>query len=278
MQNFILASRIVSFGILIITILVISFPSQNHARSGGRGKGKELLVPTKPYKLFEAKGLFTTDLKPVFPDTVDCPAISSPFGSKTRYDGSWRKNPHYGYHNGIDISLEIGTPLLSVAEGTVISKGTAGRLVGSYIWLHFKPDAIGLPVHAFVRYQHLDTPSPLAVGKKVYAGEEIGLSGNSGTTGGHFGAKGYPHLHMNVFIGKSSDVRFKGGKIGPKQNLEYFDPLGLYVSRPVDVIDNHVLKKLPYDAKLVKIAVKNSSGKILPSGSRVVWPVICQER
>jgi len=178
----------------------------------------------------------------------------------------------------MDISLEAGTPLLSVAEGTVIFKGTAGRLVGNYIWLYFKPDAIGLPVHTFVRYQHLDTPSPLAVGRKVYAGDEIGISGNSGTTGGHFGAKGYPHLHMNVFIGKSSDIIFKGGKIGPKKNLKFFDPLGLYISRPVDIVDNHVLKKLPDDAKLVKIAVKNSRGKIIPSNSRVIWPVICQER
>ena len=83
---------------------------------------------------------------------------------------------------------------------------------------------------------------------------------------------------MNVFIGKSSDISFKGGKIGPERNLKFFDPLGLYVSQPVDFIDNHVLKKLPDDAKLVNIAVKNSSGKFVPSGSRVVWPVTCQER
>ena len=125
------------------------------------GVGKNSFQAKMPYEVFERKGLFATGLEVVFPQGFKCPGISSPYGSKTRYDGSYRKNPHYGYHNGMDITLNTGTHLLSVANGKVIRKGTAGRLVGSYVWLHFPPESTNLPIHIFARYQHLDTPHHL---------------------------------------------------------------------------------------------------------------------
>ena len=80
-----------------------------------------------PYTYFQAKGLSDTGLKPVFPDGVACPSIASPLGTQTRYHGRFRKNPWLVYHNGMDVSLEPGTPFLVVAYARVTQKGSAGR-------------------------------------------------------------------------------------------------------------------------------------------------------
>ncbi len=251
--------------------------AQRGRDGGGGGMGMHRQAKA-PYEYFEKKGLFPTGLKPAFPDGVQCPGVSSLFGSSSRYDGSRRNNSHHGYHNGMDISLDTGTPLLAVADSTVVHKGTGGMLVGNFIWLHFAPEATGLPVHLFARYQHLDEPSPLSVGDKVSAGQEIAVSGYTGTTGGYFGAGGYPHLHINYLIGKTADHTPKKAKLGPEKALDYLDPLGLYVARPVDALDNHRLRALPAGAKSVAVPVKTTDGRILPAGSKVVWPVACQSR
>jgi murein DD-endopeptidase MepM/ murein hydrolase activator NlpD len=68
-------------------------------------------------------------LRPVFPEQARCPGIASPYGSQTRYDGSFRPTwPFGGYHGGIDIARAEGTPLLTLATGMVISKGQGGML------------------------------------------------------------------------------------------------------------------------------------------------------
>jgi murein DD-endopeptidase MepM/ murein hydrolase activator NlpD len=241
------------------------------------GVGKNSFKAKMPYEVFERKGLFATGLEVVFPQGFKCPGISSPYGSKTRYDGSYRKNPHYGYHNGMDITLDTGTHLLSVANGQVIHKGTAGRLVGSYIWLHFPPESTNLPIHIFARYQHLDTPSPLEIDDKVSAGQEIGPSGNTGTTGGHFGYSGYPHLHLMFLTGQSPDFRVRNAKVGPK-SLNYLDPVGLFLPRPIDAIDNHILKAMSQEKKKILVSIKTKDGEIIPKGSKVVWPVACEKK
>ena len=252
-------------------------------RSGGMGGGKmnsmreKMDKETPPYAYYEQKGLFATGLKPVFPEGVDCPEIASPFGSGTRYDGSPRNNDHYGYHNGMDISLKTGTPLIAVADGEVVHGGSAGQLVGNYIWVRYAPEATDLPVYTFIRYQHLDQNSPFAVGDHVKMGDILGPSGNTGTTGGHFGHSGYPHLHMNILFGESPEYTTMRAMIGPK-DLRYLDPLGLYVRKPISAINNHILKALPDSEKALKVAVKTTNGHIIPEGAKVVWPVMCEAK
>ncbi|WP_189995738.1 M23 family metallopeptidase [Thalassobaculum fulvum] len=247
-------------------------------RGGGlRGGGGGMRTPKEPYEVLERKGLFATGLRAAFPAGVDCPGIASPYGSRTRYDGSARNNDHYGYHNGLDITLRAGTPLLAVADGTVVHAGTAGQLVGHFVWLHFAPAATGLPVHLFARYQHLDEPSPLAVGTTVEAGDVIARSGNTGTAGGHYGSAGYPHLHINFLVGDSAEHTVKGPMLGPK-SLRYLDPLGLYLVPPPSPADNHALRDLPDAAKTVAVPVRTTDGRTLPAGSRTVWPVACSPR
>ena len=157
----------------------------------------------------------------------------------------------------------------------MIDKGTAGRLGGNYIWLHFAPEATGLSVQVFACYQHLDASSPLEVGEKVSAGQPIGPSGNSGTTGGHFGSDRYPHLHLNMLIESNSKYRSKGPNLKMKGKI-LFDPLGLFLLRPVNTLDNHHLRELPETKKTLSVSVKTADGLILPPRSKVVWPVACK--
>ena len=260
---------VVLFSFSMILTCVYGVSARHH-------KERMSFEPKMPYKAFKRKGLFPTNLEPVFPEGVSCPEISSPYGSLTRYDGSERRNPHYGYHNGMDITLETGTNLLAVADGTVIHKGTAGRLVGHYIWMHYPPSSTNLPTHIFARYQHLDKPSPLEINDEISVGQVIGSSGNTGTTGGHFGGEGYPHLHLVFYIGPSDNYRTRNAKIGPK-SLNYLDPMGLYAPRPIDTIDNHILRELPKEKKKFSVSIKIEGGSIFPKGSKVIWPVTCKK-
>lgn len=245
-------------------------------RMGGAAMDNERLEPSQTREFFEAKGLFATGLTPVFPTGIDCPGISSPFGSPTRHDGSPRNNDHHGLHNGMDITLATGTPLLAVADGEVVHMGTGGRLVGNFVWLRFDPDAIGRAGHVFARYQHLDESAPLRIGDRVVKGQIVGRSGNTGTAGGHYGTSGYPHLHFNALVADSAEFTVRTAMIVPAA-YNYLDPMGLYVTEPVAPFDNQALRALPAERKRVDVSVKTTDGRIIPASGRVIWPVACAE-
>jgi murein DD-endopeptidase MepM/ murein hydrolase activator NlpD len=163
--------------------------------------------------------------------------------------------------------------LLAVADGEIVHKGTGGQLVGNYIWLHYAPDATGLPVHLFARYQHLDAVPGLEVGAKVKAGDSVARSGNTGTAGGHFGSAGYNHLHLLFLTHDSADYTIKGPMVGPK-SMNYLDPVALYL-KPAPVAANAAARDLPRERKRVAIPVMTASRTFVPAGTRVVWPVAC---
>lgn len=223
---------------------------------------------------FAQRGLFATGLSPVFPQGVDCPGISSPFGAPTRYDGSPRKNDFGGLHNGMDITLETGAPLLAVADGEVVHSGRAGQLVGNFIWIRFAPDATGLPAYIFAKYQHLNELSPLRPGDKVVQGQTVGLAGNTGTTGGHYGSLGYTHLHINLLVSPSPDFKTAGSMLRPETIL-YLDPMGLYGP---SLADNHKLNALPEADKRLRVSVMTDDGKRLANGPKTIWPVACKNK
>jgi murein DD-endopeptidase MepM/ murein hydrolase activator NlpD len=254
---------------LALGLAAFDAAAQRGARPMGEESGGE---PARQLERLTAMGLFTTGLAPRFPQAVTCPAISSPHGSPTRYDGSPRSNDHYGLHNGIDITLEAGTPLLALADATIVHVGTGGRLVGNFIWLHVAPEASGRPFHAFVRYQHLDQPSPLTAGTRVTRGEVVGSSGNTGTTGGYYGIPGYAHLHFNVLISQGPEFNLRGAMVVP-ESVAFLDPLGLYVEGMA--ADNHALRNLAATEPFVAVGVRTAKGALLPDTAQVIWPVAC---
>ena len=112
--------------------------------------------------------------------------ISSRFGL--------RKHPVYGhmsFHNGIDISSEIGNSVMATANGVVIStKNTKGY--GKQVLVAHKNGYI-------TRYAHLSEVL-VKKGDTVNALDTIGKIGNTGCSTG-------PHLHYEVI--------FKGLPIDP---------------------------------------------------------------
>jgi murein DD-endopeptidase MepM/ murein hydrolase activator NlpD len=181
------------------------------AKAEGRGEphgGKSMVeMDERSLAEMQANGLIATGLVPVFPKEARCAPIASPFGSHTSYDGSIRTpKGNFGYHGGIDISLPIGTPILSISDGTVIGKRHGGRLVGNELMVRQSLADTGLPVWTFTKYKHFSRLPRVKIGERVHRGQIIGLSGNTGTVGGHYGSRGYAHLHMSTY--SNADGRY----------------------------------------------------------------------
>lgn len=118
---------------------------------------------------------------------------------------------NYGYgdvffenvvHTGIDIPGDIGTPIRAAGEGRVVYAGQGIYRGGNNVY----DDPYGKAVvieHSFsyqgeplfTLYAHLDEIL-VVEGQDVFAGQKIGLMGNTGKTTG-------PHLHFEVRVGKN---------------------------------------------------------------------------
>lgn len=262
-------NRVLSGFVFIILLAVLALPAdaQKKHKAGDAGPVEE-----------REGEINATGLTAVFPEGYTCEPISSPFASPYRYDNSpRRKDRHGGLHGGIDITLNEGTPLLAVASGKVIAKGTGGRLEGIYLWLMHAPSDTGLPFWTYTKYQHLSDMPLLNEGDKVSVGEVIALSGKTGTTGGHYGTAGYPHLHLSAHIGPSNEYVKTGvyGSMIKGRDAQLSDPLILYLPQIEDLMS---IASLPEDRKRMRISVVSDDGSIHPQGSKVVWPVHCKRK
>ncbi|MFI5533701.1 M23 family metallopeptidase [Kitasatospora sp. NPDC051853] len=101
--------------------------------------------------------------------------ISNPYGGK---------NASYaaGYHTGTDFAVSTGTPLLAVADATVVSAGRDGAYGNEVV--------LKLPDGKFAEYAHLSSIGVKA-GQTVKAGQQIGKAGSTGNSTG-------PHLHFEI--------------------------------------------------------------------------------
>lgn len=105
-------------------------------------------------------------------------------------------------HNGVDLAMPVGTPLLSPADAVLVEAAYDATGYGWYVKLR-------TPAGADWLLGHMDGPTGLAVGQAVAAGDELGQSGNSGNSTG-------PHCH----VGYRPDDAYRGGGYGG-----YVDPL-----------------------------------------------------
>ncbi|WP_231949473.1 M23 family metallopeptidase [Alloactinosynnema sp. L-07] len=90
-------------------------------------------------------------------------------------------------HYGIDIANSIGTPIVSVAAGTVIEAGPAS---GFGLWVRVQHDDGTVTIYGHVNEIIAKT------GTRVTAGQKIATVGNRGQSTG-------PHLHFEVWLGGS---------------------------------------------------------------------------
>jgi len=117
-----------------------------------------------------------------------------------------------GYHNGIDISADVGDPVVTALEGTVIGVGNLGKYAYGK-WIAIKHDN-GLTT----MYGHLSVQS-VSIGQKIKAGQVIGYAGSTGYSTG-------PHLHFTVYASTTFKIEQKsygslpiGGPVNPLSYL-----------------------------------------------------------
>ena len=106
-------------------------------------------------------------------------------------------------HYGVDIANDIGTPILAVADGTVVESGPAS---GFGMWVRLLHADGTTTVYGHINRSLVDQ------GEEVKAGDQIAEMGNRGYSTG-------PHLHFEVW-------RDGGSKI---------DPLGWLLEHGIDL-------------------------------------------
>ena len=268
--------KIITASINILCTLALLLPGLSHSaapdrsRRGGIPQDRAGEIDRSD----ELDMIRPSGLQPQYPSQVICPEIASPFGAQTRFDGSRRPAWEFGgYHGGIDISVPEGTPLLSLAAGAVVSKGEGGQLEGNYLWLRHGPEDTGLEYWVYAKYQHLESLPDLPIGARVKRGQAVARSGKTGTTGGHFGASSYPHLHLTTRRSSKDDLNV--GSRGSTGGQNLFDPLAIYH-------DARAMSHDPADSRpdqpTVAIPYVTTDGQVWPQNTRVVWPVACRPR
>jgi murein DD-endopeptidase MepM/ murein hydrolase activator NlpD len=93
-------------------------------------------------------------------------------------------------HKGVDIANAIGTPIVSVADGTVIESGPASGF-GMWVRVQLGDGTINV-------YGHVNR-SYVTEGQKVRAGQQIAEIGNRGESTG-------PHLHFEIWAPNGTKI------------------------------------------------------------------------
>lgn len=154
--------------------------------------GIHLLTNKKNYYAFRAKNGYYYDTKAHclekfllrYP-TLKTFKVSSHFNFCRVNPITGKKMPH----RGVDFSMPIGTPVLSVADGRIIT-AKYNDLAGNFIVIHHNNKKY------ITRYMHL-RKILVKIGQKVKRGELIAFSGKTGKVTG-------PHLHYELWFNKKA--------------------------------------------------------------------------
>ncbi|XBC44152.1 MAG: peptidoglycan DD-metalloendopeptidase family protein [Buchnera aphidicola (Schlechtendalia peitan)] len=130
-------------------------------------------------KFYDIKGFSLTETFLKFPSLKKY-RISSAFNPHRLNPITKKISPH----QGIDLAMPIGTPILSIGNGEII-KIQSSLAAGKYIAIKHSRKYI-------TKYMHLKKIL-VKIGEKVKKGDKIGLSGNTGYSTG-------PHLHYEVWL------------------------------------------------------------------------------
>jgi murein DD-endopeptidase MepM/ murein hydrolase activator NlpD len=109
--------------------------------------------------------------------------ITSPYGDRVHPISGEKE-----FHNGVDLSADIGTPIYATCDGTIEFSGNKGNN-GNMITLK-GVDSKGQEIKVF--YLHLSALD-VKEGQKVTKGLALGKTGNTGLTTG-------PHLHYGIQV------------------------------------------------------------------------------
>jgi len=117
--------------------------------------------------------------------------VSVPFG---------KAGPRWstGAHTGVDFAVPVGTPVLAVADGTIVNANW-GKAYGNQV--------IQKVAGGYVIYAHLNAVRAKP-GMVVKKGQIVGESGNSGNSTG-------PHLHLEL----RDNIQWSAGKAKDPKDL-----------------------------------------------------------
>ncbi len=123
--------------------------------------------------------------------------------------------PRWGrFHQGVDLNLQIGTPILTAFDG-IIRISAFDRGYGNYVVVRHKNGLETLYAHMSAR--------KVEVGQIVKAGQIIGLGGSTGYSTG-------PHLHF--------EVRYEGNTFNPLHIYDFSKPEQLIIDK-FDLMPHH---------------------------------------
>ncbi|MDC0335539.1 M23 family metallopeptidase [Pseudodesulfovibrio sp.] len=228
-------------------------------------------------KLAIKYGLFETGLQPQFPEGMICRDIDSEQWAISYTS----KRPQESYHGGIDMPAPFGTPIVAVADGTVVGLYAGEESYrGREIVLRHSPEDTGIPMWIYTQYTHFDAMPPFKVGDRVKMGQELGPTGNSGIPGGKKKNKKKknrrrPAIHFATWFSESPDFYDNGRGIIPKGG-QWMDPNALY--RGVPPFDSQSMKNLPDSQKRIAIPVMVEGGGFVPADTKLIWPYTCSPK
>lgn len=222
-------------------------------------------------------GLTETGLQPEFPTGMMCRDIDSEQWAISYTD----KRPRESYHGGIDMPAPFGTPILAVADGTVVALYEGRKSYrGKEIILRHTPEDTGLPYWIYSQYSHFDVMPNLEIGDRVKMGQILGPTGNSGIQGKsgkqtkRYGRKARrPAIHFAVWYSDQPEYCNNDRVIIPNGG-RWMDPNALYRGKPP--FESPELKALPESEKRVPIPVKIKGGGFVPANTRLIWPYMCE--
>lgn len=215
-------------------------------------------------------GLMPTGLTPVFPVGVSCPGIDETFALP--YEDKTGK----GNHGGIDIPVDFGTPILAVADGTVVLVvENQQQLRGLAITLRHSPQDTGLPFWTYTEYAHLQSLPSQQVGQRVSKGEIIGITGNTGVRPSQQGIKTFrrPGIHFAVYYTQSRRFAVREDYVIPEKP-RWMDPMALY--RAKKPFASQELAQLAASDKDISIPAMLLDGRIVPESTQTIWPYACR--
>ena len=139
-------------------------------------------LPQKEYRL---TGTSLQSVKEIVPYYDSCNTVYDFLIPVDDYVITSYVGPRWGRtHNGIDLAVNVGTPVKSSTAGTVIQSGWNGGY-GISVYVDCGDGMV-------IRYGHLSETS-VEVGQTVAQGDLLGLSGNTGNSTG-------PHLHFEMRV------------------------------------------------------------------------------
>lgn len=167
---------------------------------------------------------------------------------------------YHAGHDGIDIGVPTGTPVFATGPGVVSFAGSSPNL--GNVWGGNEIRVMGDGLERW--FSHLSNIG-VKVGQTVHAGQQIGLSGNSGITSG-------PHLHFGVYNGgypnSMNPLSYLSGASAPKGGGGgLFDPLG-FIRGLADKVVGQVKGAFPMGGFMID-AVTGVGKKLF--GSVIDW-------